>query len=219
VSGGAELEDDQVRALVRDGYDAVAPRYAAYAAGPTSHPRHTWLATLLERTPRAAEVLELGCGPGVPAAAAIVAAGHRFTGVDISAGQLDIARRLVPGATFVEADMMTLEVPPSSFDAVVAFYSLIHVPRRHYPTLFSRIRAWLRPGGWFLASFGTGDSPGWIEDDLLGLGAPNWTNSHDPAETGRLLREAGLVAERSEVVVQDEPTGAERWLYVLARPA
>ena len=197
----------------------MAERYATYAAASVGHPRHAWLDELLERLPPAADVLELGCGPGVPTAAAVVAAGHNLTGVDISSGQLEIARRAVPGATFLEADMAALDFPPSSFDAVVALYSLIHVPRRHYPALFLRISGWLRPNGVLLASFGTGDSPGWLEQDLLGFGAPNWTNSHDPATTEMLLEGAGLIPDRSELVVQDEPTGPERWLYVLARPA
>lgn len=219
MSSGADLGEGEIAALVGAGYDAVAERYAAYVSNSTSHPRRAWVSDLLRRLPPAADVLELGCGPGVPTAAAIVGAGHALTGVDISPGQLEIARRLVPGGTFVEGDMSSVAFEPASFDAVVALYSLIHVPRRRYPQLLESVARWLRPGGWFLASFGTGDSAGWLEEDLLGLGAPNWTNSHDVATTRAILGAAGLVSERSEVVDQDEPTGPERWFYVLARPA
>lgn len=216
MSPEAELGDEDVAEIVRAGYDAIAERYAVYAATDASHPRHAWVARLLDRLGPNSRVLELGCGPGVPTAARLVEAGHDVVGVDISGAQIELARRQVPLGRFIRADVLDIDPEPASYDAVVALYSLIHVPRRRYPDLLSRVRRWLSPEGWLLASFGTGDSPGWLEEDLLGFGAGNWTNSHDPPTTRRLLVEAGFRLERAEVVAQDEPTGPETWLYVLA---
>lgn len=214
----ADLGDDEVGEVVRAGYDAIADRYALYAAAGPNHLRRDWVEHLLARLPSGSDVLELGCGPGVPTAATLATAGHRVVGVDISGAQIALARERVPTGTFIHADLLDLSPRPGSYDGVVALYSLIHVPRRRYPEIFSRIRDWLAPHGWLLASFGTSDSPGWLEEDLLGFGAPNWTNSYDPSTTRRLLIEAGFALNRVEVVVQDEPTGPERWLYVLAQP-
>ena len=61
--------------------------------------------------PAAARVLDAGCGCGVPVARDLVAAGHHVTGVDVSAVQIDRARRLVPAAEFVRADLTTLDLP------------------------------------------------------------------------------------------------------------
>ena len=217
MSPEADLGDDEVAALVRDGYDAIAESYLAYVTEAQAHPRHDWLDLLLGQLAPASRVLELGCGPGVPTASRIVAAGHELTGVDISARQVELARTAVPTATFRNASMLEVDFPEGSFDAVVALYSIIHVPRRHYPELFWSIRGWLRPGGWLLTSLGTGNSPGWLEEDLLGLGATNWTNSFDSAKTERLIRDARFRLDRAKEVNQDEPSGPERWLYVLAR--
>src|SRR5262249_57568270 len=115
-----------------------------------------------ELIPRDADVLELGCGAGIPMTARI-AVGRRLTGVDISPEKIRRARRNVPDATFEVADMVALERPAASLDAVVAFYSLTHVPRDEQPTLFARIRNWLRPGGVFIASLGVEDDPGGVE--------------------------------------------------------
>jgi ubiquinone/menaquinone biosynthesis C-methylase UbiE len=52
----------------------------------------------------------------------------RVIGVDFSAVQLARARRLVPAARLVQADMTALHLRPASLDAVVSFYALIHVP-------------------------------------------------------------------------------------------
>jgi SAM-dependent methyltransferase len=76
------------------------------------------------------------------------------TGVDISDVQVTRARRLVPGATFLRADMATLRFPPGSFDAVVSFFALIHVPLEEQRAILQRISDWLRPGGLFLATVG-----------------------------------------------------------------
>ena len=58
---------------------------------------------------------------------------YAVTGVDVSARQLELARRLVPAATFVKGDMTALDFEPETFDAVVAFHSIIHVPRDRAP--------------------------------------------------------------------------------------
>src|SRR5438309_1209719 len=186
-----EPSDEEVAALVREGYDAIAERYSTYAGTAAEHPRHAWLQELLGHLRPRSRVLELGCGPGVPTAAALVAAGHDLVGIDISAGQLALARERVPSATFLHADFLDVAFEAGAFDAVVALYSITHVPRRHYAALFERIRAWIEPDGWFLATLGTGDSSGWLEEDFLGFGKTSWTNSFDPTTTERSLLDAG----------------------------
>ena len=41
------------------------------------------------------------------------------------------------------ADMTTLTFPPSTFNAVVAFYSIIHLPRSEQRSLLTQIHGWL----------------------------------------------------------------------------
>ena len=124
--------------IVADGYDAIAERYFAWSDARPSATRRAWLARALELIPGGSEVLDLGCGAGVPMTAAL-AAGRYVTGVDLSARQIDLARAAVPDATFIQADMTTLDRPPRSLDAVVAFYSLTHVPRAELPSLLTAI--------------------------------------------------------------------------------
>ena len=143
------------RQIVADGYNAMAERYLAWSDLQPSATRLRYLALALELIPPGSEVLELGCGAGIPMTAAL-AEGRAVTGVDISATQLEMARRNVPNATFIEADMTSLAFEPASFDAVVAFYSLTHVPRDEHEPLVGRIRTWLGPGGLFPGLDGRG---------------------------------------------------------------
>src|SRR5262245_35818011 len=121
------MTDDPKR-IVAEGYDAIAQRYFAWSDLDPSSQRMRYLSRLLELLTPAAEVLELGCGAGIPVTRAL-AETCLVTGVDISAAQIELARQHVPGATLIHTDMTQLDFPPASFDAVVAFYALIHVPR------------------------------------------------------------------------------------------
>ena len=200
--------------VVAAGYDAMAERYLAWSGLRPSAARLRYLALAQDLIPPGADVLDLGCGAGIPMTAAL-AAGRQVTGVDISAAQIALARVNVPSASFVQADLTTLELPPASLDAVVAFYSLTHVPRAEHAALFGRIRSWLRPNGVFIASLGVEDSPDEIEADWLGV---DMFFSHFSARvTRRLVTEAGLVMERADLLSEPEDRHDARFLWVVAR--
>src|SRR5919106_831361 len=122
--------------IVRRGYDALSYRYRGDTEEPARYA--TWVAQLRERVPAGGAVLDPGCGCGVPPARNPAAAGYAFTGVDFSAVQVERARRLVPGARFLHADAARVGFPPSSFDAVVSLYALIHMPLDEQPSLPGR---------------------------------------------------------------------------------
>src|SRR5215213_4990891 len=115
------------------------------------------LASLL---PPEAGVLDLGCGAGVPVTRWLIDRGFTVTGVDVSDRQLELARTNVPDCTFLKADMTELDFAPETFDAVVAFHSIIHVPRTEHPTLLAGIYRWLKPKGIFLATMTVTDYQG-----------------------------------------------------------
>jgi SAM-dependent methyltransferase len=207
----ASLDPKQI---VAAGYDQIADRYLAWSALRPSAARSRALELADRLIPAGAEVLELGCGAGLPMTARL-AVGRRVIGVDISAEQVRRARRNVPAASFVQADLVAIDRPQASLDAVVAFYSLTHVPRDEHAALFARIRRWLRPGGIFIASLGVEDDPGGIEADWLGV---DMYFSHFSARVNRrLVESAGLVVERADVVVEPEDRHAARFLWIVAR--
>ena len=202
---------DDPRDVVESGYDAIAERYAdaiRAGRGPETYFR-TFLARVLERIPEGGTVLDLGCGAGL--VTADLTRHARVVAVDRSAGQLGLARRNAPDATLVRADMTDVAFAPRSFDAVVAFWTLIHVPRDVHASLLARIRTWLRPSGLFAGTLGRGDNPADLVPDFYG--APMYW-SHFDAETNRaLLRAAGFDLVQAEEI-QDE---GETPLWVIAR--
>jgi SAM-dependent methyltransferase len=210
------VSEEGHRRTVERGYDRVAEQYLA-----TKDPEDPLTLAALEELDRnlspGAAVLDLGCGAGVPVTRWLVDKGFAVTGVDLSERQLELARRLVPGATFVRADMSELGFEPQAFGAVVAFHSIIHVPRAEHPSLLAAIHRWLEPGGSFLATLTVTDFEG-EEDDWEGWGAAmRWSHYGERANV-EMLRQSGFEIVYAETRTGKGPGKAdETWLWVLAR--
>jgi SAM-dependent methyltransferase len=197
--------------VVAAGYDAIAETYRDWAEA-DAWPRLEWLAPLEAELEDGAEVLELGCGAGVPVTKRL-AERYRVTGVDISPRQLELARENVPGAELVLGDALELELP--EFDAVVSLYMSGHVPRNEQAELVRRVSRWLRPGGLLLMTFPRDGGPGVVAEDWLG--APMFF-AGDAAETSlSRVRAGGFEVLRGEVVTQIEFGEEAPFLWVLAR--
>lgn len=158
----------EYKTLVRDGYDECASDYlAARETGPAM------LAPLLGRLTPGADVLDLGCGCGVPVAKTL-ALHHTVTGVDFSRSQLALARANVPSATFLESDLTDARFAPDSFDAVVALYVIFHMPRAEQLELLRSIWTWLKPAGYLFATFSHFNEAAYTEE-FFGV-EMFWTN-------------------------------------------
>jgi SAM-dependent methyltransferase len=200
--------------IVAQGYDAIAGRHAEWASHTRTDERERYTAVLLNALPPGATVLELGCGVGVPTTQRLA---QRFavTGVEISAQHIALARRNVSAATFLQADMAALDFPPASFDAVAAFYSIIHVPRAEHAVLLHDIATWLRPGGLLVATMGAGSTEAAVEPDWLG--APMYFSHFDGTTNRRLVEDAGFQSISAREETADEDGVPVTFLWVVAR--
>lgn len=137
--------------------------------------------------------------------------------MDISEVQIERAKKVVPAASFVRADMTEVEFPPAHFGAVICLYALIHVPLEEQPGLLRKIFAWLEPRGLFLLITGheawTGTERGWLESEAMMY----W--SHAGAETYvAWLREIGFELLTREYVPEGQ-RGHELFLLEKGLPA
>lgn len=204
---------DRRKRIVARAYDRIARRYLEWGATIEGDPRHVFLARFAGDLEDGSRVLDLGCGAGLPPTKEL-ARRFRIVGVDISAAQVELARRNLPDAEFIQADVAEVEFPDASFDGVAALYAISHLPREQHAQLFADVFRWLAPSGLFLATLGAADIPGWIGP---WLGEEMFFSSYGAEANRRMLRAAGFELLRDDVVATPEPEGDVNFLWVIAR--
>lgn len=211
---GRDRRAGDIKRAVARAYDQIAERFLEKLNDQPSDRFRGYLERALDGHGTDARILDLGCGAGLPFTRWL-SQRARVLAVDISRGQLALARRNAPDAALLQADMATLQLRPASFDAITALYSIIHVPREEQQGLLERMRAWLRPGGRLLAVFGGSDWEG-SEDDWLGLGATmHW--SHFAADAyGPMLERAGFRIVTSAIEPDNIDDSGGFHLFVIA---
>jgi SAM-dependent methyltransferase len=171
---------------------------------------------VLDGLPRGAQVLDLGCGTGNPIARHIIDRGFRVVGVDQSQKMLEIAKRIIPEAKLIHADMIDVQLV-EKFAAAIVWDSAFHIPREHHVNIYRKIAGALEPGGRMLLSVG-GEGAESLDSTFAGLtsemyGATFFYDAYDPQLAGNLIEAAGFEIELWEV---DDPT-SHGHIAVIAR--
>jgi len=198
--------------MVEQGYDQVADAYA-HLEGVEKWPRMRWLKKLLSRLEPGSSVLDLGCGSGDPADIEI-ARSHKITGVDISQAQIDLARQNVPAGRFIHSDAETIKFPPASFDAVVSFYTLEHIPREKHRLVLRRIYRWLKAGGFLLLSMEAGE---YDNETGTWLGVPMFISCYSPEIMRQLITSEGFELLETAIETQREGKVEVPYHWIIAR--
>jgi SAM-dependent methyltransferase len=182
------------------GFDAIGSRYDDVF--PHKDGQVKAAEQLLTRVPSAARVLDIGCGTGIPTAQQLVAAGCEVTGIDISPVMLDLARRNVPEATYLRRDAVDVDTSLGRFDAVVAFFSLLMLPRREIVTTLERIGELMTPAGWLALGMVEAD----LDDvELPFLGLPLRVSGWPREQLRTVVEAAGFEVHAEDVRVYDPP--------------
>ena len=208
---------------VRRAYDDLAAIYAEQRAD-NGHGLEV-LAQFLDSLSTPSVVLDAGCGQGTPVLPE-VSTTATAVGVDFSREQLRLATEHAPDASLVQGDMTTLPFRSATFDAVVAYWSLIHVPMDDHQTVLEEFARVLRPGGRILVTEGTeewiGENPDWLDSGVT----MEW-NIAGANATRDQLRNAGFaivdrwgVPDSLESETSDSPEEDEDehpWRFIAAR--
>jgi ubiquinone/menaquinone biosynthesis C-methylase UbiE len=106
-----------------DWYDQNSEQYAKglYAVTPEAS-----IGDVIKYLPPNSYVLEAGCGPGRETQF-LRAKGLKTTGIDLSKGLLEIARKMNPETEYVQGNFLKLPFPENTFDGVWSHASLVHL--------------------------------------------------------------------------------------------
>ena len=102
-------------------------------------------------------VVDVGCGTG-RVTAHLRNLGLDASGVDLSPGMIEVARRDHPGLRFDVGSMTDLDLADGSVQGILAWFSIIHVPDVAVRQAFREFRRVLRDGGVVLVGFYVGDT-------------------------------------------------------------
>jgi ubiquinone/menaquinone biosynthesis C-methylase UbiE len=206
---------DDPKAIVKETYDYLAEWYLRWVDGQSS-PRERYASKVIQNARPASpppHILELGCGPGVPVTRMLLDRGAQVTANDISTKQLDLARARCPEVTFVSGDMTRLSFEPASFDGVVSFFTIFHLPRAEQSGMLSSIYSWLKPGGMFVFNLATID-----EEEIYGemMGHGMFWSSYSVEESKAMVTAVGLEVVEVEVL-ESEPDDGVKFMWAVAR--
>ena len=207
---------DEIKYLVQKGYDRIALTYMEWSRGKPSA-RVDYIEKLFHHLGdmSQANILELGCGAGVPCSEILAKRCARVVANDISQAQIDLAKANVPKANveFIAADMASISFEPSSFQAVVAFYSIIHLPRDEQRATIAKIWTWLSPGGYLVCNLGTSDNTGGT-GKWLG-GCEMYWSSFAYKKYLQILKDIGFRVIESVILQDDEDGRLVPFLWII----
>ena len=196
---------------VKDGYNAIANRYLAERRRDSEDVR--LLQEFMERLPANAQVLDAGCGAGIPISQ-MLSGRFQVTGVDFSEAQIELAKKNVPNASFLCEDMTKLDFPDQSFDGITSYYAIIHIPRQEHRALLANFYRMLKLNGIALLCLGAEHLVDDIDENYLGT-RMYW--SHYDTETYlSMLKECGFSVIWSRHVSDETCEGAGH-LFVLVQ--
>lgn len=186
---------DDLTALTRAGYDAVAEDYAALLPdlGAETALDIAMIDDFADRCLRAGSdpVADVGCGTG-RVTTHLASRGLAVAGYDLSPGMVAVARRTHPALRFEVAAMQELPLADAALGGVLAWYALIHTAPADLLPVAAELRRVLRPGGHLLTAFHAGDGEVVHRPTAYGRDVPLTSVRHDPDHVAGVLVTAGL---------------------------
>lgn len=204
------MDGKSARAIVRRGYDLAAHGFLAMRV--TEGADSDQLEILQHKLSPSSRVLDAGCGSGVPVAQRLQVAGHRVIGLDLSATQLQLSRQLDIGLQPIQADLAALPFHDRSFEAVVSYYAVFHVPRDEHRKVLDEFNRVLVPQGLLLVCMGWKDVPADLDPESW-LGAPMFWSHYDAVTNLQLIEASGFAVTRSEEVPDPNGHGSHQFVH------
>jgi 2-polyprenyl-3-methyl-5-hydroxy-6-metoxy-1,4-benzoquinol methylase len=193
--------------FIRKQYNKIAEKYLLHR---DTFKNDKYLDKLISLIPNRSVILDVGCGAGIPIDQYLVNKGFKVIGIDISDKQIELAKQNVPQGYYERKDMSQLQEGEYKVDAVISFYAIFHTPRGTHLDIFKKIRSFISPGGYILATMGYSNWEG-KDNDFFG-DEMKWSH-YGEDKNKEIIKEAGFRIIFDEI----DTSGGEKHLVVMAQ--
>lgn len=201
---------NNIRQIVKNGYENGDYTGHFRVNSSPNNLEKKYLDILSRSLPKSTNVLDLGCGIGIPFDKYLVEKGFNLTGIDFASNHIKAAKKNVPNARFIEGDFTKINFE-NLFHAIIAFYSIFHIPRDEHQTLFEKMYNLLKKNGHILITLGTRNEEN-IEEDFVG--APMAWSKYEPKKYEIMLSKIGFEIVKSEY--EGQPGDKENHWWIIA---
>lgn len=207
TSGPPDRNADAWLADIRTSYDTVADSYTDFVRDALAREPYLRAALALfadlVHVAGGGPVADVGCGPG-HFTAHLHTLGVDAFGIDLSPAMIDLARRDHPDLRFEVGSMTDLPLADASVAAILASWSLIHIPDEAMPTVLGHFRRVLRPDGLLLAGFHVGNESRLKTQGYGGHPMKIYVHLRQPDQVATWLRDAGFTVKTHMLLNLDQ---------------
>jgi ubiquinone/menaquinone biosynthesis C-methylase UbiE len=202
--------------LVRKGYNKAAKKLQdIFGVDKEGSNKLELLSEFISSLPLDGQVLDAGCGNG--AYSRYLSDKFKVTGIDISEKQIELARKNAPKAEFICGDMTKTHFPDDFFQGILAFYSIIHVPRKEHYELLKNFYRILQKEGIALLTFNLHDEPEFYDENFFDENVKMYWSGYDKETNLKILKKIGFRIIWAKSVKENPDFGESSHLFVLVK--
>lgn len=190
---------DSIHSKTRNAYNLAADRYHELFHNEMNEKEfdRNLMDGFANRLKPGSLICDAGCGPSAHIGRYLFDKGINVIGVDISDRCIELATQNNPMMQFKCNDIVKMDFDDSIFDGIVAYYSIIHTPKRFVSLLFDEFFRVLKTNGYLLVAVKVGESEEMLTE-LIGIKTEIYFSLFTRKEIKGYFENSGFVIDSME---------------------
>ena len=205
------MTKNEMRNLVKNGYNKGSYHEYYRKNRDLNNLEKSYFDKLLGLIHDNSQILDLGCGSGIPFDLYLADNNHHVTGIDISEKQIRLAEKLVPQCSYIVGDYSCINLN-QKYDAVISLYSLFHIPKEEHEGIIRKIYSILKQNGVLIITMGVYNTEEIeVENDFCGKIKMAWSN-YDAETNINIIKHTGFKIIKSDNEIDYGSSEEHMWI-------